>query len=74
MHRFTVEEVPILVLEESLKFYFDAANKIMVFSQQGHKAVFILSTNGAISHVTLQQPLNFGATVTYEAHKTKIYR
>lgn len=44
----------------------DAATKIMAFSQQGPRAVCILSANGAISHVTLRQPSTSGGTVTYE--------
>lgn len=44
----------------------DAATKIMSFSQQGPRAVCILSANGAISHVTLRQPATAGGTVTYE--------
>jgi len=43
------------VHEESLKFYFDGATQIMAFSQQGPTTICILSANGVISHVTLQQ-------------------
>jgi hypothetical protein len=38
----------------------------MSFSQNGPRAVCILSANGAISNVTLRQPATSGGTVTYE--------
>lgn len=38
----------------------------MSFSQQGPRAVCILSANGAVSTVTLRQPSTSGGTVTYE--------
>ncbi|KAH9302594.1 hypothetical protein KI387_014177, partial [Taxus chinensis] len=44
----------------------DVASKIMSFSQQGPRAICILSANGAISNVTLRQPATSGGTVTYE--------
>lgn len=44
----------------------DVAMKIMSFSQQGPRAVCILSANGAVSNVTLRQPATSGGTVTYE--------
>ncbi|XP_077223523.1 AT-hook motif nuclear-localized protein 11-like [Tasmannia lanceolata] len=44
----------------------DIATKIMSFSQQGPRAVCILSANGAVSTVTLRQPAISGGTVTYE--------
>ncbi|KAG6749497.1 hypothetical protein POTOM_046548 [Populus tomentosa] len=44
----------------------DIATKIMSFSQQGPRAVCILSANGAVSTVTLRQPSTSGGTVTYE--------
>ncbi|XVF73218.1 hypothetical protein PTKIN_Ptkin12aG0183800 [Pterospermum kingtungense] len=44
----------------------DIATKIMSFSQQGPRAVCILSANGAVSTVTLRQPSSSGGTVTYE--------
>ncbi|XP_068330868.1 AT-hook motif nuclear-localized protein 9-like [Pyrus communis] len=44
----------------------DVATKIMAFSQQGPRAVCILSANGAVSTVTLRQPSTSGGTVTYE--------
>ncbi|XP_068645753.1 AT-hook motif nuclear-localized protein 9-like [Aristolochia californica] len=44
----------------------DIATKIMSFSQQGPRAVCILSANGAVSSVTLRQPATSGGTVTYE--------
>ncbi|KOM57301.1 hypothetical protein LR48_Vigan11g033400 [Vigna angularis] len=44
----------------------DVATKIMAFSQQGPRAICILSANGAVSTVTLRQPSTSGGTVTYE--------
>ncbi|XP_077241840.1 AT-hook motif nuclear-localized protein 11-like [Tasmannia lanceolata] len=44
----------------------DIVTKIMSFSQQGPRAVCILSANGAVSTVTLRQPATSGGTVTYE--------
>ncbi|KAL5727507.1 hypothetical protein ACHQM5_000694 [Ranunculus cassubicifolius] len=44
----------------------DIATKVMSFSQQGPRAVCILSANGAVSTVTLCQPSTSGGTVTYE--------
>eukprot|EP00268_Persea_americana_P003769 TRINITY_DN1114_c1_g1_i3.p1 TRINITY_DN1114_c1_g1~~TRINITY_DN1114_c1_g1_i3.p1 ORF type:complete len:339 (+),score=80.90 TRINITY_DN1114_c1_g1_i3:347-1363(+) len=44
----------------------DIATKIMSFSQQGPRAVCILSANGAVSTVTLRQPASSGGSVTYE--------
>eukprot|EP00252_Welwitschia_mirabilis_P018538 TRINITY_DN4118_c0_g1_i1.p1 TRINITY_DN4118_c0_g1~~TRINITY_DN4118_c0_g1_i1.p1 ORF type:complete len:464 (+),score=107.46 TRINITY_DN4118_c0_g1_i1:833-2224(+) len=44
----------------------DVASKIMSFSQQGPRAVCVLSANGAISNVTLRQPATSGGTLTYE--------
>lgn len=44
----------------------DVATKIMSFSQQGPRAICILSANGAVSTVTLRQPSTSGGTVTYE--------
>lgn len=44
----------------------DVAVKIMSFSQQGPRAICILSANGAISNVTLRQCATSGGTVTYE--------
>jgi len=38
----------------------------MSFSQNGPRAVCILSANGAISNVTLRQAATSGGTVTYE--------
>ena len=38
----------------------------MSFSQQGPRAICILSANGAVSTVTLRQPSTSGGTVTYE--------
>ncbi|KAE8727526.1 AT-hook motif nuclear-localized protein 9 [Hibiscus syriacus] len=44
----------------------DVAAKILSFSQQGRRAVCILSANGAVSTVTLLQPSSSGGSVTYE--------
>lgn len=44
----------------------DVSSKIMAFSQNGPRAVCIMSANGAISNVTLRQPATSGGTVTYE--------
>ncbi|MED6217082.1 hypothetical protein PIB30_014541 [Stylosanthes scabra] len=44
----------------------DIATKIMAFSQQGSRFVFILSATGAVSTVTLRQPSTSGGSVTYE--------
>ncbi|XP_021904306.1 AT-hook motif nuclear-localized protein 9-like isoform X1 [Carica papaya] len=44
----------------------DIATKIMAFSQQGPRAICVLSANGAVSTVTLRQPSSSGGTVTYE--------
>lgn len=40
--------------------------KIISFSQQGPRAICILSANGLISNVTLRQPDSSGGTLTYE--------
>lgn len=40
--------------------------KVISFSQQGPKAICILSANGLISNVTLRQHDSLGGTVTYE--------
>lgn len=44
----------------------DVAMKIMSFSQQGPRAICILSANGAVSNATLRQPATSGGSVTYE--------
>ncbi|KAK4374285.1 hypothetical protein RND71_004962 [Anisodus tanguticus] len=44
----------------------DVASKIMSFSQNGPRAVCILSANGVISNVTLRQAATSGGTATYE--------
>ncbi|KAK7314897.1 hypothetical protein VNO77_33427 [Canavalia gladiata] len=44
----------------------DVTMKIMSFSQQGCRAICILSANGTISNVTLRQPTSCGGTLTYE--------
>ncbi|KAE9595533.1 hypothetical protein Lal_00030721 [Lupinus albus] len=46
----------------------DIATKIMAFSQQGPRAICILSATGAVSTVTLRQPSTSGGTVTYEGN------
>jgi len=51
----------------------DIATKIMSFSQQGPRAVCILSANGAVSTVTLRQPATSGGTVTYEVHVMQFF-
>lgn len=40
--------------------------KVISFSQQGPRAICILSANGVISNVTLRQPDSSGGTLTYE--------
>lgn len=44
----------------------DVTMKIISFSQQGPRAICILSANGIISNVTLRQPDSSGGTLTYE--------
>ncbi|KAI4315318.1 hypothetical protein L6164_028142 [Bauhinia variegata] len=44
----------------------DVTMKIISFSQQGPRAICILSANGVISSVTLRQPDSSGGTMTYE--------
>ncbi|KAM7277519.1 hypothetical protein ACFE04_019385 [Oxalis oulophora] len=44
----------------------DIATKVLAFSQQGPRAICVLSANGAVSSVTLRQPSTSGGTVTYE--------
>ncbi|XP_023005487.1 AT-hook motif nuclear-localized protein 1-like [Cucurbita maxima] len=44
----------------------DLMMKILSFSQQGSRAICILSANGVISSVTLRQPNSSGGTLTYE--------
>ena len=51
----------------------DIATKIMAFSQQGPRAVCILSANGAVSTVTLRQPSTSGGTVTYEVRALYVF-
>ena len=46
--------------------YQDINMKIISFSQQGPRAICILSANGVISNVTLRQHDSLGGTVTYE--------
>lgn len=40
--------------------------KVISFSQQGPRAICILSANGVIKSVTLRQPDSSGGTLTYE--------
>ncbi|CAH2069094.1 unnamed protein product [Thlaspi arvense] len=44
----------------------DITMRVISFSQQGPRAVCILSANGVISNVTLRQPDSCGGTLTYE--------
>ncbi|XP_022735088.1 AT-hook motif nuclear-localized protein 4-like [Durio zibethinus] len=44
----------------------DVTMKVMSLSQQGARAICILSANGTISNVTLRQPTSSGGTLTYE--------
>ncbi|KAJ8538673.1 hypothetical protein K7X08_029969 [Anisodus acutangulus] len=44
----------------------DVTMKIISFSQQGPRAICILSANGVISSVTLRQPDSSGGSLTYE--------
>ncbi|EOA12533.1 hypothetical protein CARUB_v10026514mg [Capsella rubella] len=44
----------------------DITMKIMPYSQQGSRAICILSATGSISNVTLRQPTTSGGTLTYE--------
>ncbi|XP_007052043.2 PREDICTED: AT-hook motif nuclear-localized protein 1 [Theobroma cacao] len=44
----------------------DVTMKVISFSQQGPRAICILSANGVISNVTLRQPDSSGGTLTYE--------
>ncbi|KAG4119512.1 hypothetical protein ERO13_D11G085500v2 [Gossypium hirsutum] len=44
----------------------DVTMKVISFSQQGPRAICILSANGVISNVTLRQPNSSGGTLTYE--------
>lgn len=55
-----------VVFKSAYLFLQDVATKIMAFSQQGPRAVCILSANGAVSAVTLRQPSTAGGAVTYE--------
>ncbi|XP_039788009.1 AT-hook motif nuclear-localized protein 2-like isoform X2 [Panicum virgatum] len=43
-----------------------AAGEVISFSQQGPRAICILSANGVIANVTLRQQDSLGGTVTYE--------
>lgn len=44
----------------------DVMMKVISFSQQGPRAICVLSANGVISSVTLRQPNSSGGTLTYE--------
>ncbi|KAF3577757.1 hypothetical protein DY000_02035165 [Brassica cretica] len=56
----------LLVNKRVLNLIRDVSSKIMAFSQNGPRAVCVLSANGAISNVTLRQAATSGGTVTYE--------
>lgn len=43
--------------------------KIISFSQQGPRAICVLSANGLVSNVTLRQPDSSGGTLTYEVRQ-----
>ncbi|XP_039066695.1 AT-hook motif nuclear-localized protein 1-like [Hibiscus syriacus] len=51
----------------------DVTMKVMSFSQQGPRAICILSANGVLSCVTLRQPDAFGGTLTYEVRQIRDY-
>ncbi|PNY10554.1 AT hook motif DNA-binding family protein [Trifolium pratense] len=44
----------------------DIATKILAFSQEGPRAIFVMSATGAVSTVTLCQASTSGGSVTYE--------
>ncbi|KAK4743489.1 hypothetical protein SAY87_001490 [Trapa incisa] len=44
----------------------DVLMKIMSFSQQGSRAICILSANGTVSNVSIHQPASLWGTLTYE--------
>jgi predicted DNA-binding protein with PD1-like motif len=44
----------------------DIATKILAFSQQGPRAIFVMAATGAVSTVTLCQASSSGGSVTYE--------
>ncbi|PKA59961.1 Putative DNA-binding protein ESCAROLA [Apostasia shenzhenica] len=44
----------------------DVTMKLISFSQQGPRAICILSANGVLSNATLRQPDSSGGTLTYE--------
>lgn len=44
----------------------DVNMKIISFSQQGSRAICVLSANGSVSNVTLRQSNSSGGTLTYE--------
>ncbi|GFZ09517.1 AT hook motif DNA-binding family protein [Actinidia rufa] len=46
----------------------DVSSKIMSFSENGSRGVWILSANGAISNVTLRKPATSEETATYAGH------
>lgn len=56
------------------KFFQDVTMKVIAFSQQGPRAICILSANGVIASVTLRQADSSGGTLTYEVmHSCSIY-
>ncbi|RYR71028.1 hypothetical protein Ahy_A02g005333 [Arachis hypogaea] len=48
----------------------DITMKVISFSQQGPRAICILSASGVISNVTLRQPDSSGGTLTYEVKQS----
>lgn len=46
--------------------------KIISFSQQGPRAICILTATGVISNVTLRQPDSSGGTLTYEVQNPSL--
>lgn len=61
-----LKDILFMLFDGFIIFWQDVASSIMAFSQQGSRAVCILSANGAICNATLRQPATFGGTVTYE--------
>jgi hypothetical protein len=51
----------------------DITMKVISFSQQGPRAICILSASGVISNVTLRQPDSSGGTLTYEVLLIVLY-
>lgn len=53
----------------TLWLFQDVTMKVISFSQQGPRAICVLSANGVISNVTLRQPDSSGGTLTYEVRQ-----